>query len=122
MAEVVKDDGRRWTAFGEFMGGSVTQAERVVTVKRVPKFLFDAYGQVRFGWMLAGYSAQRTGGKWEIVLRLKRHDGCVRVMEPTPAGWMEPVKFHVYQRASVLTSIRMLWLLLWSKPYTQTKE
>ena len=116
---------------------------RTVTVKRFPGWLQCETHRLMIGWLFTGMSGDRlANGKWMLNLTFKRSDGRISIgHQPDngsvwfdhngdPVRWcdghdagsehmMEVESFQVYRRASIRTTLRMLWLLLWSKPYQE---
>ncbi len=107
---------------------------RTVTVKRFPGRLSQAIGSVMMGWLFTNFSwTPIANGKWQLTMRWKRSDG--RMSAVTSPGYngewtsglplssehlMEIKQFQVYPNAGIRTTLRMLWLLLWSKPSKET--
>lgn len=106
------------------------EISRTVTVKRFPGWIRQAMGSIMWGWLLVRYDVARLpNGKWRLIVRWKRGDGHLGMMtSPSyasewssglpvlPRHMVEIEKFQVYPRAGIRTIIRMLWLLLRSKP------
>lgn len=94
--------------------------KRTVTVRREPLFLVNAVCRVAFGWwMEAATWKPLAGGRWSVRLCWQRRRDC---RYPETIGDHTKLVWYRYQRMRIGTTLRVLWLFLWSKPYREKGE
>ncbi len=69
--------------------------------------------------MLTGWSATRDeNNRWHITLTLAKRGPYVEYFDPTEdqAAGKRPMRIQVYERMTLMQTLRLLWLLLRSEP------
>ena len=88
-----------------------------VTVRKTPTFLIKAAQQTLFGWWFKSFKWKVTVWKglsrYEVEVYFTRNDWFSGYVIGEQGKITK--KWKYYKRMGVITAIRVLWLLLWSK-------